>query len=242
MSSFGYSLTAFERGRFLELLYRNLPEADTKVKTSKRVSEIATHASGVVVSFDDGSSEEGSIVIGADGVWSTVRRRIAELAPPGAVDEKFWKADYLCAYGRGDYIKGIPAGAMIERDDDGWAFQGANHTDQFIWLLSKRVPESQAKSTYSREDEEVFWADILDEKLYEDVTGRDIWSTRTETGLTMLYQGTAKSWYWDRVVMVGDANHKVRKPSLSATLVLPAETYSQRRMWGRELSVARNPW
>lgn len=191
-------------------MYRNLPNADKKIKTSKHVSRIVTQESSVVVEFDDGTSEEGSIVIGVDGVWSSVRHSIVDLAPPESVDKQPWTANYLCAYGRGDYIKGVPEGLMIERTDRGWAFQGGNHFDQFIWLLFKPIPETQEKLKYSEEDEERFWEDVLDQKLYKNVTGRDVWSTRKATGLTPLYQGVAKSWYWDRVVMLGDANHKVR--------------------------------
>lgn len=230
----------------MELLFQNLPDADKKIKTSKRVSEIATHTNGVIVTFDDGTSEEGSIAIGIDGVWSTVRQWIVELAPPGTVDGMPWKADYVGAYGRCKYVKEIPDGVMISRMDNGWTFQGANHIDQFIYLVSKRTEETQAKSKYSEEDEKIFWEDLLDQTLYKDVVGRDIWNTRVASGLTTLHHGIAKSWYWDRMVMVGDANHKVReKPRTlpnQANINTPsgnAKPWSRRSPWRRRSSGTR---
>ncbi|KAH8900827.1 FAD/NAD(P)-binding domain-containing protein [Thozetella sp. PMI_491] len=223
VKAFGYSLAAYERGAFLEALYRKLPDAEKKIKTSKRVSDITTQKDGVVVRFDDGTSEEGSILIGVDGVWSTVRQCIAKAAPPGAVEDSFWKAQYLCAYGRGKVLAGLPKNTMLDRHDNGWACNIGNHNDeQAIWLVYKRIPETQEKKTYSEQDEEEFWRDILDEKVYKDLTFRQLWEGRIATGLTRLNQGMAKAWHWDRVVMVGDANHKPT-PNIGAGVVVGAE-------------------
>jgi 2-polyprenyl-6-methoxyphenol hydroxylase-like FAD-dependent oxidoreductase len=209
--SLGYALTAFERGEFLQQLYRNLPDSENRVRTSKHVSDITTLNDGVIVSFEDGTSEKGSIVIGADGVWSTVRQIISKSAPPNAVDDKYWSSRYLCAYGRSSFTKGFPEAIMIDRHGKGWGFQGAKHFDQFIWLLFKPISGTQEKTTYSIKDEEVFWENVLDEKLLNDITLRQVWESRIVTGLTKLDSGVARIWHGDRVVMVGDANHKVSR-------------------------------
>ena len=62
----------FERMTFIEMLYDQLPEK-SKVKTGKRIVDIKEDKNGVQVILDDGTSESGDIVIGADGVHSFVR-------------------------------------------------------------------------------------------------------------------------------------------------------------------------
>jgi 2-polyprenyl-6-methoxyphenol hydroxylase-like FAD-dependent oxidoreductase len=62
-----------ERTRFLEVLYDKLPDNKNKVLTGKSVLGIEQGENGVLVRLQDGSVESGDIVIGADGVHSTVR-------------------------------------------------------------------------------------------------------------------------------------------------------------------------
>ena len=70
----------FRRQKLLDPFYRRLPENKKKILTSKKVISIDSHAQGVKVRCDDGSIEEGSIVIGCDGVHSIVRGMMRELA------------------------------------------------------------------------------------------------------------------------------------------------------------------
>ena len=62
----------FERMRFIEMLYNNLLDK-SKIKTSRRIVEVEQDAARVRVVLDDGTVESGDIVIGADGVHSSVR-------------------------------------------------------------------------------------------------------------------------------------------------------------------------
>ena len=70
----------FHRQMLLDLLYRSLPERETRILTEKKVVSIEMHAQGVKVYCDDGSIEEGSITIGCDGVHSRVRGIMHDLA------------------------------------------------------------------------------------------------------------------------------------------------------------------
>lgn len=65
----------FERMRFVEMLYEGLPDK-TKVKTSRCVVGIEQNDLGVKILLADGTYETGDIVIGADGVHSSVWRFI----------------------------------------------------------------------------------------------------------------------------------------------------------------------
>jgi 2-polyprenyl-6-methoxyphenol hydroxylase-like FAD-dependent oxidoreductase len=54
-------------------MYHNFP-AKEKILTSKRCVDIESNADSVKVTTADGSVYTGDIVIGADGVHSTVRK------------------------------------------------------------------------------------------------------------------------------------------------------------------------
>lgn len=79
-----------ERRGYLEVLWQNLPDK-SKVLFNKKVADIVEDDDGVEVFLSDGTSERGDIVIGADGVHSTVREKMWERAnrlEPGIIDVK----------------------------------------------------------------------------------------------------------------------------------------------------------
>lgn len=74
INSFGCFNYAFHRAELLQLLYENLgKESQDRIHVNKRLSAIQDTGDGVVVTCQDGSQFEGSIVLGADGVHSRTR-------------------------------------------------------------------------------------------------------------------------------------------------------------------------
>jgi 2-polyprenyl-6-methoxyphenol hydroxylase-like FAD-dependent oxidoreductase len=68
-------------------LYDNLPDK-SKILVNKRVSGVTETSEGVQVHVEDGSTYEGDIVVGCDGVNSTVREFMwanANKAIPGLI-------------------------------------------------------------------------------------------------------------------------------------------------------------
>jgi 2-polyprenyl-6-methoxyphenol hydroxylase-like FAD-dependent oxidoreductase len=81
-----------ERRNFLRIVYENHPDK-SKILSGKRVVDVHESEDGVRVFLNDGTSEHGDILIGCDGVHSTVRElmwRNANTAIPHLinVDEK----------------------------------------------------------------------------------------------------------------------------------------------------------
>lgn len=73
----------------LKILYDNIKDK-TKVLTRKRVDNVDFVGEGVVVKTTDGSSYQGDILVGADGIHSTVREemwRLAQKMSPGWIAE-----------------------------------------------------------------------------------------------------------------------------------------------------------
>lgn len=81
----------------VKALYDNLPDK-TRILTNKCVKGIVETESGVVVEIQDGTSYEGDIVLGCDGVNSVVRDIMwdkANLAVPGYITATEKKCKFL---------------------------------------------------------------------------------------------------------------------------------------------------
>jgi 2-polyprenyl-6-methoxyphenol hydroxylase-like FAD-dependent oxidoreductase len=69
----------------LQVLYNNIKDK-TKILTNKRVENVEVTGTGVIAKTSDGSAYHGDILVGADGIHSTVRDemwRIANKVSPG---------------------------------------------------------------------------------------------------------------------------------------------------------------
>lgn len=71
----GCPITFLDRQMVLQVLYNNIKDK-TKVLTKKRVERVTTTDDGVLVQTADGSTYRGDILIGADGIHSTVRKEM----------------------------------------------------------------------------------------------------------------------------------------------------------------------
>lgn len=67
-------------GRIFSLLADELPNA--RYNKGKNLQSITQTESGVLARFEDGTSEKGDLLIGADGIHSTVRRQLAPEVTP----------------------------------------------------------------------------------------------------------------------------------------------------------------
>lgn len=68
-----------ERRMVIDVLYKHIRQKD-KVLTSRRVVGFEMDEHGVSVECQDGSVHRGSILIGADGIRSTVSRQMSLLS------------------------------------------------------------------------------------------------------------------------------------------------------------------
>jgi FAD dependent monooxygenase len=84
-----YECGICERRNFLRSLYEQL-EDKSKILLNKKVIAVELGEGGVRVRCEDGSVFEGSIVVGADGIHSRVRKEMQRLAgemgPKGLMD------------------------------------------------------------------------------------------------------------------------------------------------------------
>ena len=73
------------REEIWQCLRRKVPES---VTVRKKVTKVQIKDNANVLLFSDGSEEEADLVVGADGIWSVVRRAIFD-APEGKGEYKY---------------------------------------------------------------------------------------------------------------------------------------------------------
>ena len=132
-----------DRAALLRLLWESLPGREARERTGREVVSVETHDTGVRVVCGDGSFEEGSVIVGCDGVHGVVRRAVCEgraekktmrrfgLASLGGSGSGSGKADrtvearYYGLVGSAPLLDGLEASVCYETrgDDRGTTFQ-----------------------------------------------------------------------------------------------------------------------
>lgn len=201
------------------MLYDALPDSVKPcLRAGKRLEEIEiTDDDSVVVRCSDGTVEKGSILIGADGVHSQVRRRMRELAlRAGAVPgqgvnaEAPFVSSYRCMYGSvaADAIPGLARGAEWDLHAAGVAMQlfPAALGGRAWFLFYQRLPRPTREArTYDEADMARVAAQVADYHVADRVRFRDVWAARRWCMLADLPEGTVDHRHWGRIVLVGDA-------------------------------------
>lgn len=90
-SKYGPDQVTVHRADLLGLLIDALEPGDI-VKTGKVCTKFEQNEHGVQVWFDDGSTEEGDLLIGADGIRSTIRGAVRPEAQPRYSGYTCWRA------------------------------------------------------------------------------------------------------------------------------------------------------
>ncbi|KAH7040064.1 uncharacterized protein B0I36DRAFT_309847 [Microdochium trichocladiopsis] len=212
---FGHELNFIHRSELLDMLYTTLPEeAKAKVLTNKRISDITSDEAKAVVTCEDDTSYQGSVVLGADGVHSQVREYMRTLAlqqdPKAKVDEeKPFLSTYRCMFGYGPTPEGPKEAEQWEchtNDKCTQLFVGRDKTWFFVY--EKMAKPTRERTTYSVKDKEQYAERLGDLLLHEKVRVRDVYKTAQETILVDLEEGTVKNFTWGRLLLAGDAANK----------------------------------
>ncbi|KAH8660197.1 hypothetical protein BX600DRAFT_415139 [Xylariales sp. PMI_506] len=228
---------AISRHDLTKTLYESLPaEARAKLLPKKKLSNIATTENGVVVTCADGSSYEGSIVIGADGAHSAVRkhmRRLALLEEAAAAaapatssdartnqinEEQPFLTTYRCIWIRFPTAKGLQPGDAIETHGSRTTVQLFAGDETSVIGVYERLdaPTRNPPYRYSDADMDAFieqWGHLpiapLRDQQEQHLTMRDAYTDRVGAGLVNLEEGVVQHWsLGGRIVLVGDAAHK----------------------------------
>jgi 2-polyprenyl-6-methoxyphenol hydroxylase-like FAD-dependent oxidoreductase len=193
------------RGDLQRILRDRAVEAGIEFHYDKRLAGVENTRAGVTATFSDGTTAAADVLIGADGVRSTVRGLIDPAAPSAGytgllgfqasadLDLDLDPGVMTFAFGRRAYY-------LYWRTGDGRVTWGAN------------LPSKQYLSTTdARETPAADWITTLRETYAGDVPGDQLANLTTEDTLQVLgaihIMPPVPRWHRGRMVLVGDAVH-----------------------------------
>ncbi|OOQ83533.1 FAD binding domain protein [Penicillium brasilianum] len=193
----GYPIPVLERRRFLEILYEQLPDK-SKVRTKSGVVDIIDRLDGVKVVLEDGTAEEGDLVIGCDGVHSTVRSlmwRNANATIPGFIttaEKKSLFCDWTALVGLSPTLPGQK-----------------KYTFWFVFFKNPQRLHWPSRPRWSNADAEQRARECADCPISRTQVFGELWKTRIRGELVNVEEGLFNHMYFGRVVLAGDAVHKM---------------------------------
>ncbi|KAI8580987.1 hypothetical protein K450DRAFT_270474 [Umbelopsis ramanniana AG] len=214
----GYTFIFLERQQLLSFLYEAVTDK-SKLLANKKVDKIAEDQHGVKVTITDGSVYEGDIVIGTDGVWSSVREHMwkemekdEKLAAVLEEDRQALFCEYSCLFGISDKVQGIHEGRTNVIYRSGTSFLSAvGKGGTIYWFFFEKLPEVYKAPNIPRfsEQDAIDSAEKQADSLFtEDIKFAEIWKQRRHAVKVAMEEGVIKRWHYGRTVLLGDAAHK----------------------------------
>ncbi|KAE8377206.1 hypothetical protein BDV26DRAFT_305041 [Aspergillus bertholletiae] len=173
----GYPIVFFERRMLIQILYDKIQDK-SKVLTSQRVQSVHTSESHVTVITKEGQTYAGDIVVGADGIHSTVRRQMWEEAKE---KDSSWID---------------PSEENVE----------GNLTSVFNENFSFLVPSGPGEKTYWFL--EALAKEYWDDQITPIIRFSDLYEYKTNSVYASLPEYVYKRWYFQRTITIGDSCHK----------------------------------
>ncbi|KAK3844058.1 MAG: hypothetical protein J3R72DRAFT_98130 [Linnemannia gamsii] len=227
----GHDTVVFSRPEFYDILLSHIPSEN--ILFGKKVSEIddLTNDFKVEVTCTDGSTYQGHIFVGADGAYSSVRQCLyKQLESEGALpasDKRDLKCGFVTMVGTTDPLDPEKYPVMKEEYSffsqvigDNKPYSWSTSTvpnNRACWNIQLQLDSSKSKVEASQNSE---WGADYNESMIKEVD-----EFRTPLGATMgeLIRATPQdqisrifleeklfdTWYHGRVVLIGDACHKL---------------------------------
>ncbi|KAH7012377.1 FAD binding domain-containing protein [Macrophomina phaseolina] len=212
----GYDGIFVDRQMVLRALFDHLKGKD-KVLANKRVEKVSLQGSGVTVITKDGTSYQGDLLVGADGIHSNVRNemwRIADQVSPGyipASERTAMSCDYICMFGISvmkDFMH-RETYSIFNKHTSMLILSGPS--SRVYWFLFVKLDKTYYSADiprYTKKDEQEFAAKYASFNVKEDATFADLYNARVSSVLTPLPEYVFKRWHFGRIITIGDAVHK----------------------------------
>lgn len=219
LSSHGHPVKITHRPDLARFLYDSLPDsAKARISTKKHVVGVDVSEEGVRVTCDDGSVHEGSIIIGADGVRSTIRQHVqAHRLGKQPKDLPFelknpYVTTYRLYFGTLSHRpSGLEPSVRWDGTSDDMCTQIIVGTNRIWYGVYEKLesPTSEHRRYTEADKAEILrkWGDLY---VCPGWKVRDIDAIRDgDSGLIDLEEGLVDTWFWKRIVLVGDAVRKM---------------------------------
>lgn len=121
---------------------------------------------------------------------------------------------YACVFGISSGLPSIESGDIINAFLNGTALaliQGKDN--RTFWFLTTKLDQKYtypAVPRFSTNDAAKLCEQMKDLHFNKGLTVGDLWLKRERVSMTALEEGLFKTWFHDRMVLLGDSVHKVR--------------------------------
>ncbi|KAM0229786.1 hypothetical protein ACHAP5_011543 [Fusarium lateritium] len=213
----GYPLIFLDRQSLLKILYERLRHKD-RVLLNRKVETVGLVHNGVEVTTTNGETIKGSILVGVDGVHSSVRRNMfrlgQQLSPGTFAEDELNKQEchYLCSYGIAQDVPGWVAGDQCAVLGKGYSQLVVSGPDRkTYWFFFSKLPETKYGKDIpgcSKEMEEAFLHKYAGVPITEKVNFGQVFANRLFSTLTPLHEYVFDKWFFKRIVCLGDSMHK----------------------------------
>lgn len=199
------SLKMVDRNELHRTLHDHAVATGIPFEYNKRLVRVDENADGITAHFADGSSATADVLIGADGIRSTVR---------GLIDSNNPGPEYTGMIGFGAMIDndlGLEPETMVFAfGKKAYYLYGTVDDDKIMW--GANLPHKEYLSlTEARAIPAEHWLGILREIYAEDTPGgefaRKTTAENLETTGALHIMPSVPTWYRGRMVLVGDSVH-----------------------------------
>ncbi|KAH8659806.1 hypothetical protein BX600DRAFT_466782 [Xylariales sp. PMI_506] len=225
-SSLGYPIAFLERRQLIQSLYDALVKK-SNVLTGKRAKAYMEHSENeITVLTEDGETYDGNLLVGADGVHSTVRNLMAQTIAKDngdmLHDEQVdplgrcaFTSEYKAVFGishRSDDTCPLSDGLVCNAYEQGLSAVVASGAPGYVyWFVFVRSKEQTCPPNvphYTYTECAALMQEHRSHKMTDQISVGDIWDARVHAVLVALEEGMVTTWSHGRVVLVGDAVHK----------------------------------
>lgn len=191
---------SLQRGRLVAVLRRAALDAGAQIVTGERLVGATESANSVVAEFASGRRDTAELLVGADGIWSTVRGQIDSSAP---------RAEYAGLYGVAGIsaAKGVEPGVWSLTYTRNGAFVYTSIDEQTQWWTAQ-IGDPVKPDLRGVDDEQ--WLRRVTE-LFPEATPRAFLAATTSIAASGYLNvcDPVQKWHSGRMVLVGDAAHPV---------------------------------
>ncbi|MEV8227862.1 NAD(P)/FAD-dependent oxidoreductase [Streptomyces sp. NPDC079167] len=191
---------SLERGRLVALLRRAALDAGAQIVTGERLVGATESANDVVAEFASGRRDTAELLVGADGIWSTVR---------GLIDSSAPRAEYAGLYGVAGIstMTGVEAGVWNLTYTRNGAFVHTGIDEHTQWWTAQ-IGDPVKPDLRGVDDAQ--WIRRVTE-LFPEAMPRALVAATTSVVASGYLNvcDPIRKWHSGRIVLVGDAAHPV---------------------------------
>ncbi|KAF3074543.1 FAD-dependent monooxygenase paxM [Trichoderma lentiforme] len=230
--------TFMERRFMLSCIYNQIADK-SRIRAHTGVASFTETEDGVEVVTDKGETIKGDILLGADGIHSTIRNlmadKIASTDPTASKEmQSGFISNYHCIFATSKNSKESAGGKQFlpERAVHNVYYPGFSGVIAagvpglvfwFLFVKSDRTTQTPNTPRFTEEETEATIAKYGDYAVGPGYTFKDLWESRVRANMLPLEEGVLKP-KWNtggRVALMGDAVHKATiNPGLGGNLAI----------------------